>query len=117
MIPLVELMHECTVIVATTVWFVVHRDFHVLFKQWEQNPCYNMYVCCSLSCVSTLARIFSNKLLYEVRGLPLHEFAHLATCGNNTSFGGKCHFKCRKPSGITNENILLLHHGDFVHIW
>ena len=77
-------MRECTIIVATTDCFVVHRDFYVLFKQWEQNPCYNMYVRCSFSYILTLAQIFSNKLLYEGRGLPLHEFVCLATSGTIT---------------------------------
>jgi len=36
-------MHECFVIVATTVLFVAHKqEFLGTFKQWERNLRYNM---------------------------------------------------------------------------
>jgi len=35
-LPLVELMTECTIVVAETVLFLpINKDFCALFKQWE----------------------------------------------------------------------------------
>lgn len=78
-------MRECTIIVATVVLFVVHRDFYLLFMHWEQNPCYN--ICLLVTFIHfDFCTHFQEKIVYASRGLPVREFACLATSGSNTSF-------------------------------
>jgi hypothetical protein len=73
-------MRECTIIVATVVLFLVHRDFYVLFKHWEQNPCNNVSV------AHFLTFRLQEHIVYEGQGRPVREFACVtATSGSNTS--------------------------------
>lgn len=77
---MVELTHEHTVIVGTTVLFVAHKyGFLSTFKEWEENlPTLYVY---SLTVLHFDFHIcFQEQIVYKSQGLPVILCINVQTC-------------------------------------
>jgi hypothetical protein len=72
---LVEFIHECTVIVDTTVLSVAHnRDFYILFlSHGNRTPLITYKSVAQLLHILTLAHIFTNEMYMKVGDFLLTE--------------------------------------------
>lgn len=87
---LVELTHECTVIVGTTALFVAHKyGFSYTFKEWEQNP-RTLHVYSLTVLHFDFHSCFQEQIMYKSQGLLvilcINVHTCVVSCGRNWSW-------------------------------
>lgn len=78
--PLVEFMHESTVLVELFWQLPINRDVLCTFKQRDQNMLYNTQVYCSTFVHLNFRAHFQERFMYESQGLPVYIWHHSAIC-------------------------------------